>query len=197
MTDIANIVRKMQDFFGAGVTGQVLTSRGPGRTWDFQNLPPAAPAGGGILLQEILNIDGEAQDGTGATSVPLDDTIPTNTEGFEVMTVIITPTNALNILIIDALAHVANSTNPHTSLALYQDAIAAAIAVGGFRTDAASFAQPFAIHRMVAGTVSPITFRARIGTNASGDLAFNARTGALRTYGGALSSYIRVRELTP
>lgn len=193
-SNVADLASKLLRFWGGDQSlGNVLTFQGAGKQ------PTAAVPGAasGKLLQEIMVITGNVVDGTGATPVPLDDTIPTNTEGFEVMTVSITPSDAANILIIDAIANGASTLNPHMTLALYQDAIVPALAVGGFRTDANSLVQPFVIHRMVAGTISPIIFRARMGTNGAGTLTFNGRTLTTRIYGGALSSYIRVRELTP
>ena len=61
---------------------------------------PSFPNGGvGKILQVVNTQTGEFI--TGTTTIPDDDTIPQITEGFEVMTRTITPTNVSNTLLIN------------------------------------------------------------------------------------------------
>ena len=55
-----------------------------------------AAGGGGILIQQVASVT--TSFATHTTVMPADDTIPQNTEGAEILTRAITPTNASNIL---------------------------------------------------------------------------------------------------
>jgi len=136
---------------------------------------------------------------TGATVIPLDDTIPQNTEGNEYMTLAITPKSATNKLKIDVVINLAHSAEGAHSMvaALFQDDIANALAVGwaarhsGF-VDLES--QVSLTHYMDAGTTSETTFKIRAGTNAAGTTTFNG-TAAARKYGDVMASSITITEI--
>ena len=134
---------------------------------------------------------------TGTTGFPVDDTIPQNTEGDEYMTLAITPTNASNKLIIDVTAIFAHSVNSNAVImALFQDAVADAIAVSG-QIGPAGHTQTIKLrHHMIAGTTSSTTFKVRIGgdVGAGGTVTFNGR-GSARNMGGAYASSITITEV--
>ena len=179
-----------------GTANQVIETDGAGQ---LSFVTPSAGGGGaggvGNIVQQVITRDGELQSGT--TTIPIDDTIPQITEGFEVMTVAITPTNSNNILLIEAAAFVSNSVAVHAGMALFQDATASALASANHRQDADSIAPLRLLHRQTAGTTSSTTFRIRIGPNASGTMLFNGRASATREYGGNLASYIMITEIDP
>jgi hypothetical protein len=52
---------------------------------------------------------------------------------------------------------------------------------------------PTVTHVMTSGTVSPITFRARVGTTTAGTITLNGSAGG-REFGGVLFSSISVTE---
>ncbi len=132
---------------------------------------------------------------TGTTAIPIDDTIPQITEGFQVMTQIITPKSATNILTIEIVAHGAVSAIDFYTLALFQDATVNALAATNTSVDVAngSCSVPLS-HSMVAGTTSATTFRVRVGPiNPANTLSFNGRAGN-RHYGAITKSFIKITE---
>jgi hypothetical protein len=135
---------------------------------------------------------------TGTTVMPVDDSIPQNTEGIEWMTIAITPTNSNNKLVIKSVAHQSHTTtDAFRILALFKDTDPDALAVGVSNTyrEAASMAQTELRHEMVAGTTSEITFKIRGGCPSAGTMTFNGISGT-RRFGGTLASYITVEEIT-
>jgi hypothetical protein len=134
---------------------------------------------------------------TGTTTIPVDDTIPQNTEGDEYMTLAITPTSATNKLRIDVTAVLSSTEATQVATALFQDSTASAIASSVFYNfvNGASFTVTFS-HVMDAGTTSATTFKVRAGGGTANTLTFNGLAGA-RYYGGSLVSSIRITEYTP
>lgn len=148
----------------------------------------------GDLVQSVSYSTGAMT--TGTTVMPLDDTIPQITEGTEFLTVAITPTSASNILEIEVLLNGANSAATNNLIAaLFQDSTANALTVSTIYMPSNNTITPIKLlHRMTAGTTSATTFRVRAGGNAAGTMTLNGAAGA-RYFGGALLSYIIVREL--
>jgi len=150
---------------------------------------------GGRIVQVVNVMDSALQ--TGTTTYPADDTIPQNTEGDEVMTLAITPTNASNKLIIQVTAgfHSHSATNNGMGIMLFQDSTAGAIAAVrdlqslGTGPDVTTF-----LHYMAAGTTSSTTFKVRVGGNAAGTTTWNGIGGA-RKFGGVVPSSITIWEI--
>lgn len=133
---------------------------------------------------------------TGTTVMPLDDTIPQNTEGDEYMTRAITPTSATNKLVIEVVwIGAASITSGNIGVALFQDttagALAASIGVSSVAND--MIAVPLR-HEMVAGTTSSTTFKIRAGIHSAGTVTFNGRSAG-RIFGGVMASSIRITEI--
>ena len=105
-----------------GSSGQILTSAGSGSPPTF-----ASAAAGGKILQVVNTSTGALA--TGTTAHVLDDTIPQNSEGNEVMTLAITPASSSNYLIIEAQINGAVNSDVRVMAALYQDSTANALAV--------------------------------------------------------------------
>lgn len=151
--------------------------------------------GESVVVQTVITETGAVA--TGTTLIPLDDTIPQNTEGNEYMTVSITPTDAANILYIDVTIMVIHSVAAWISAALFQDAVANALAaITGFSTTAGGGVPLHFRHKMVAGGTSAITFKVRAGGHTAGTTTFNGNAGA-RVFGGVMASSITVQEQTP
>jgi predicted S18 family serine protease len=128
--------------------------------------------------------------------MPVDDTIPQNTEGVEVLTLAVTPTNTSNKLLIEVVVYIAHSANStRIAAALFQDSTADALAAvsniedTGGRETVISFK-----HYMTAGTDSATTFKVRVGGNNAGTLTFNGFGGA-RKFGGVAASSITISEI--
>jgi hypothetical protein len=70
---------------------------------------------------------------TGTTAIPIDDSIPQNTEGAEFMTLAITPTNTSNKLLIQVVMQLSTNADANIGIALFQDSTANALAAQAFR----------------------------------------------------------------
>lgn len=148
----------------------------------------------GDVVQEVNAFTGAMA--TGATTVPVDDTIPQITEGNEYMTLPIQPAAASNVLWIEAQGNYGTDSAGVMVQALFQDAITSSIAVTMHRMDTANLNRSNIVTQRVqrALTTSVQTFRTRAGMNGAGNTTFNGSGGA-RLYGGALASYMRIREI--
>jgi len=155
-----------------------------------------APTGGGGGIVQVVNTQTGAL-ATGTTQIPMDDTIPQITEGFEVMTRTITPIFATSKLLINVVTHLSAGANSLPTTALFEGTTANAIA--------SSFSHQYGLedypkvhnfnHFMTAGTTSTLTFRVRIGMNQSGDVTFNGRNES-RRHGGTVASSITIMEIS-
>lgn len=134
---------------------------------------------------------------TGTTTIPFDDTIPQNTEGTQFMSQTITPKSATNILVIEVVAWLNNSTATHVSGALFQDSTANALAaVGTYDASAGGDIILILRHIMVAGTTSATTFKFRAGPSTAATVTFNGVAGG-RVFGGVAASSMRIMEYKP
>lgn len=134
---------------------------------------------------------------TGTTTIPLDDTIPQNTEGDEYITLAITPTSASNLLEIEAQFGYAGSAALNCIMALFQDTTTDALKANSFTIDQGSGQIVHRLfHSMTAGTTSSTTFKIRIGPSSAGTLTMNG-FGAARKLGGVAMCYILIKERLP
>jgi hypothetical protein len=135
---------------------------------------------------------------TGTTTIPFDDTIPQNTEGDQYLSVSITPKSSSNILVISAsvIASHSNATTSASTIALFQDSTADALASSYSQKEiaAAGIPREYSIcHTMSAGTTSATTFKIRLGAGDSGTTTVNGITGS-RISGGVANSYLMITE---
>jgi len=129
---------------------------------------------------------------TNTTAIPVDDTIPQITEGGEVMTLAITPSDTTSTLRIDVVVHASNDNDAQMRIALFQDSTANALAAASQIGAVSLMSNMTLTHHMTAGTTSSTTFKVRCGSG-SGTTTFNGFGGA-RKYGGVLSSSITITE---
>lgn len=127
------------------------------------------------------------------TVIPSDDTIPQQTEGSELLTLAITPTNASNTLLIEftGWGHCASDTV--FSVALFQDSTADAIAAVGANNLGNSVKAMSLRHFMTAGTTSSTTFKIRYGPSSAVTVSVNGAGG--RYYGGVSSTVLSITEI--
>jgi hypothetical protein len=175
-----------------------FVSEGSGN-WRCLNYSPASgySVAGGKVLQVVKTQTGAVA--TGTTTVPIDDTIPQNTEGDEYMTLAVTPKSASSRLRVDVVWHGGHSTAGATVIAvsLFRDSAADALAVGADRAEVASSVQNIAFsHDMASPGTSATTFKVRAGGEDAGTTTFNGQGGA-RIYGGVLASSIIITEYVP
>jgi hypothetical protein len=131
-----------------------------------------------------------------ATVMPTDDTVPTSTEGFEILSASITPKSATNKLKITVSANLSTSQagGVGVAMALFQDsgtnAIASSISV--ISTVGYVLTIPL-VYYMTAGTTSSTTFKVRAGCN-SGSTYVNGNNTS-RLLGGTAVSSITIEEI--
>ena len=150
----------------------------------------------GRIVQQVNVQDGAVA--TGTTILPIDDTIPQNTEGDQFMTASITPTRANNLLRIQAILNLSNGSAGPAGItaALFQDAIASALAVAWAGREATAAARGAAVldFIMPAGTTSLTTFNVRAGAGSASTTTFNGGLGS-RLYGGVYYSSLTITEI--
>lgn len=147
-------------------------------------------------VAQIVNTETGAV-ATGTTSYTQNDSIPTNTNGDQYMSLAITPTNSSSTLIIDVIFIGTVNSAGVLWVGLFQDATSAALASA--LTDITTSGNYRIItlrHKMTAGTTSSTTFKARAGLNGAATTTFNGLAGS-RQLGGSLASSITITEYLP
>jgi len=153
---------------------------------------PGMPRPGDIIQTRRNSSSSSA---TGTTTIPLDDTIPTSSEGTQFFTQAITPTSSANLLRIQTKIHYSTSTGgAHGIEALFQDSGGSAIAVNGTRADSAVMGTSNMDYLMLASTTSSTTFKVRMGGNTATTVTVNGSSGS-RKYGGTSNSWMGVTEI--
>lgn len=137
---------------------------------------------------------------TSAVVMPLDDTIPQNTEGAEFtgLATTITPTNASNKLMIEVIVLIAASAATiWPVLGLFQDSVAGALAAVFHNEPTTNGARVMVLrHYMTAGTASATTFKVRAGPHIAGTITLNGNNAA-RLMGGVAASSMTITEYVP
>ena len=178
---------------GNGSSGQFLQTNGSGTlSW----------AGAGKILQ-VVRAETTANT-SGSAIIPRDNTIPQNTEGFEVLTCSITPVSASSKLYIVSTIYAGETSNVTNDLcvALFRDSTADAFAAnfGIIDVNAHETGAPLYTSAYInSSSTSSTTIKARIGTSALGTIVLNIATGGTRTFpvlGGVYASSITIMEVS-
>lgn len=130
-----------------------------------------------------------------STQIPTDDTIPQNTEGAQVCTVTITPTNTANRLVLEGEGFAGLGSAGTVTAAIFQDSTANAIAATCAYGGAGELQNIKISHEMAAGTISATTFNLKVGPNAGAANAYTNGTNSARLFGGVAAWRFRVREI--
>jgi len=179
---------------GNGSSGQVLSTDGSGAlSW-------ITPSGGKIL--QFVRAETTANT-SGSTAIPADNTIPQNTEGFEVLTCSITPVSASSKLYIVSTIYAGETGNVTNDIcvALFRDSTASAFAAnfGIVDINAHSTGAPLYTSAYInSNSTSSTTIKARIGGSTAGSLTLNILTDNSRTFpvlGGVYASSITIMEI--
>ena len=205
MSNIPDLSKKLFDYWqgAAAALGDVLQSGGADRRPTFQT--PAA-GGGGKVVQTVEAISAPAQ-GPFTAAIPLDDTIPQDTEGTLFGTIstagFVTP--ATNLYRLEVLLF-ASTPSPPTSIAgaFFEPGFASAIGAGGATIGGTDLLTPVMIWQQdlistLSGAGPGFTFNFRVGTDDGvGPFAINGTgPGFGRFYGGVMKSQIRLLEIIP
>ncbi|MCP4899895.1 MAG: hypothetical protein GY906_23250 [bacterium] len=156
----------------------------------------AASGGSGVTVQEF-NLERELVDST-TTAMPADDTIPQNTEGKELFSQAITPTDAANIIEVELEIYLGtDASNTYSTVGLF-DGASDAIRGWVFSHHNNSFMDVMRVkHRFVAGGTSEITLALRYGPNSGGNTTYINQDTTAAHLGGVLLTTMTIREITP
>lgn len=147
----------------------------------------------GSIVQTVFASTGSLV--TGATTIPMDNSIPQQSEGVEAITVAITPTDAGNDLLVEAGGFFAHDANSDITLALFRDATADAIGATMATPSTSDKCQGGSIAaKVAAGGTSATTFKLRAGSNGAGTLSINGRAAG-QLFGGVGYTWIKVTEI--
>jgi hypothetical protein len=128
---------------------------------------------------------------TNTTTLPIDDTTPTSSEGSEVTSVSHTPASASNYLIVEALVAMEAAVLDNFGFAIF-DGTTCVQAVAQV-VDTAPETVMLSV-RYAAGSTSARTISIRVGANASRTWYLNRRSTG-RLFGGSTRSWIKVTEV--
>jgi hypothetical protein len=190
--------------------GNILVVQQDGGNMDGGELRPDYVA---ILVYDLgndkfryINIEqgpATTYDSTGAlfataAIIPYDDTIPQNTEGAQLLTATITPTNKDSILRVQATIHAGTfAANNAAIIAAFRDATANAFAVASFRTPSGSMQGILNIDVEVpANDTVATTIKLRVGSETGSTVKVNGDLAG-RIFGSAMLSTLRVTEILP
>lgn len=147
----------------------------------------------GQVIQRLLS--SSSAYASGSTIIPLDDSLPQNSEGTEFMTQAITPKHAANLLFVSHVGVYSASATVHATVALFRDSTASAVAAAPLYLGAVDASSTVAlIYQTQAATTTSTTFKIRGGPSSAATLGFNGRAGA-RLYNGACYSALAVMEM--
>jgi len=135
---------------------------------------------------------------TGTTTIPLDDTIPQNTEGTEFMTLAITPKSATSNLRFSIVMYLTPNGGINNLIgALFQDSTVNALTTAQVYGATANGSTPLVLnYSMTSGTTSSTTFKVRGGMQSATTITLNGM-GSARYYGGTWFSSITITEVVP
>ena len=155
-------------------------------------LVKASTSGRGKVLQVVST--SYAALGTTTTVLPVDDTVPTSSEGAEFMTQAITPKSTTSTLYVQCNYLASNDgATRQINAGLFVDAGASAVFASSNFTDNScemiSFTYPVA-----SASLTARTYKLRLGPNA-GTLSFNGISGATRVFSTLPKSTIIITEV--
>ncbi len=133
-----------------------------------------------------------------ATPIPYDNTTPQINEGVQIASLVYTPANANNILYIHIEVPSTNG-NDYTAIALFANGGPDALAARNCSSQLPGSLM-LLTHRMVAGSVAPITFTWRAGLDSAGFgdvLVINGDENENPIYGGVSNVIAFIYEFEP
>ena len=147
----------------------------------------------GSVIQVVSNSTGSVVTGSG--NMTEDDNIPTITQGYEVITVTITPKSLSNFLFISAVVSGSNTSAQRVNAAIFQDSTVNAIAAGAVYCGGLAYSIMIPVqHYFQVNTISPTTFRVRAAAMVAGVFTTNGYNGA-REMGGVWRTGITIMEI--
>ena len=160
------------------------------------SLDTGAPARGNLPAGSVLQVvNVQTAAFTSSTAIiPLDNTIPQNTEGTQLFTLDITPTSTTSKLKIDVVLHAGVSVGAWCSLAVFQDSNVNAIAAtSSYMSQAGGAIAVPLTYFMASGTTSTTTFKLRYGPN-TGTMGINGNN-TTNFFNGTLFTSMTITEI--
>lgn len=128
-----------------------------------------------------------------ALNIPVDATIPQNTEGFELMTVTYTPKYANSLLRVTAKTFMRGTVGEYSVMALFKDSTADALKIA-YTYNAGTDQGGYDIyHEETISATTAVTFKIRVGMD-TGTTYING-SSTINTYGASVVSFIKVEEI--
>lgn len=162
---------------------------------DYELVAPTGANGVGNVLQSLIKAN-TTQTST-ATAIPLDNTIPQNTEGAQYDTLSITTKSAFSIIHVHFECCVSTSNQGDACIvALFQDAIANALqARASNRATDAGLVSVVSLDYYVAspGAATTIAYKIRFGPSANTGWINRSNTSAL--FNATMTSFLKIEEI--
>lgn len=168
--------------FSDGVTTRTIVGLG------------AAGSGGGG--QEVVGTIATVV--TCSTVMPIDDSIPQNSEGTEVVTVSITPDHDDSEIEITVNACGSTSGSMFVGAAVFQDTVPDAISGSPAVEQTTGANQKWQLSwsfKVAAASTVARTYKLRVGPSSAGSVYVNGANGGTRILGGAMKTTITAREV--
>lgn len=154
-----------------------------------------AASASGILLQSRRVTTSTYQTFSTSTNIPIDDTVPTSSEGNQLLTDSITLSAAANRVRVSGIIHMAAASAMVQVVSVFRGTTCIGVSfmhAGG----AEEVSVPFDIID-TPGSVGPHTYSIRVGNGqASSNTYINGRSST-RLYGGVLTSHLALEEYLP
>ena len=132
---------------------------------------------------------------TFTTVLPHDNTTPQNTEGTEVLTCSITPTNASSYLLIEFSGCFGVSAASAVNYAIFVNSTADAIFAGNITQTYANICQFF--FRVAAGSTAARTYKVRVGPTGATSIYWNSNNINSSLFNGLCYTTMTVTEILP
>jgi hypothetical protein len=166
---------------------------GAWRVHDYVKADGRAVSGGKVLqtVHTILQTPS-----SGNTVIPLDSTIPQNTEGTQIFSQAFTPKSATSKIIIKARLAVGADVALHVAAALFKDATADAIAVNNTTVASGTYMACLNLDFSEAsGSTTARTYKVRIGCQSSANLWYLNQNSSGINFGGIVTSMFEITEV--
>jgi hypothetical protein len=154
------------------------------------------PGGGGSVVQVKSASTSAASVLTTAAGAA--DAIPQKTQGTELLTVTLTPTDAAHYLEVEAVVQCSGDTGSTGTIvgALFKDTTTAAFAASLISINAAQYVNQLVIRgRILAGSTSATTIKLRVGMSSSGSVRINTAYAGGQLLGGVAVTKLTVTEV--
>ena len=129
-----------------------------------------------------------------ASTVAFNNTIPTNTEGTEIISVTITPQNTTDRLRVMFNTVGAPAAADNVAVLAFLNSTTNAIAATGFAISAGFLTSMPLVTEFVPASTSPQTIHIRVGTASGGNLFINGNSSS-QLFGGVMQTTLRVEEI--